>query len=91
MHLNGICAGRESADVSEEPRQTRAEYGYSDCKAHLRWLTRSAQGVIHRDLKPENLMLDDSQNVRVMDFGIAQSLRKRYGIPEGKIDTSRSR
>jgi len=29
------------------------------------------KGVVHRDLKPANIMLDDSGNVRITDFGIA--------------------
>ncbi|MBL7083500.1 MAG: protein kinase [Candidatus Aminicenantes bacterium] len=34
-------------------------------------------GVIHRDLKPQNIMIDKEGNVRIMDFGIARSLRTR--------------
>jgi eukaryotic-like serine/threonine-protein kinase len=33
-----------------------------------------AAGVVHRDLKPQNIMLDASDRVYVMDFGIAHSL-----------------
>ena len=32
-------------------------------------------GVIHRDLKPSNVMIDKDGNARIMDFGIARSLK----------------
>jgi serine/threonine protein kinase/predicted Zn-dependent protease len=32
-------------------------------------------GVVHRDLKPQNIMIDQNGNARIMDFGIARSLK----------------
>ncbi len=38
-------------------------------------------GIVHRDLKPQNIMIDENGNVRIMDFGIAQT-GKGKGITE---------
>jgi serine/threonine protein kinase len=42
-------------------------------------------GVIHRDLKPQNIMIDKEGNARIMDFGIARSLKAKGVTGEGVI------
>jgi hypothetical protein len=41
-------------------------------------------GVIHRDLKPHNIMIDRAGDVRIMDFGIARSLKSK-GLTESGV------
>jgi tetratricopeptide (TPR) repeat protein/tRNA A-37 threonylcarbamoyl transferase component Bud32 len=41
-------------------------------------------GVVHRDLKPQNIMIDRDGNARIMDFGIARSLKGK-GITEAGV------
>lgn len=40
-------------------------------------------GVVHRDLKPNNIMIDKKGNAKIMDFGIARSLKAKGVTGEG--------
>jgi serine/threonine protein kinase/tetratricopeptide (TPR) repeat protein len=42
-------------------------------------------GVVHRDLKPQNIMVDSEGNARIMDFGIARSIKTKGVTETGMI------
>lgn len=56
------------------PKQI-AKYIWQLCDA-LRFL--HYYGVIHADVKLENILIDDSDNIRVCDFGLAQITNEEY-------------
>jgi serine/threonine-protein kinase len=71
------CDGRLLRDILDEGRisHERAIHiaiGVLDALEYIH-----ANGVVHRDLKPENIMVDDHDNIKLIDFGIASDAAAR--------------
>lgn len=66
--IRGRCidawASAESASVAQ---RTRAVIEVLSALAHAH-----AAGVVHRDIKPHNILVEDSGDVRLVDFGVAR-------------------
>ena len=65
------CEGRLLRKILDEGRisQERALRIAGGVLEALEYI--HANGVAHRDLKPENIMVDDEDNLKLIDFGIA--------------------
>ena len=65
------CEGRLLREILDEGPlpQERAIRIASEVLEGLEYI--HANGVVHRDLKPENIMVDASDHIKLIDFGIA--------------------
>jgi serine/threonine-protein kinase len=71
------CEGRLLRNILDEgrigqERALRIALGVLDALDYIH-----AHGVVHRDLKPENIMVDDHDNIKLIDFGIASDAAAR--------------
>ncbi|MGC2214971.1 MAG: serine/threonine-protein kinase [Silvibacterium sp.] len=66
------CNGRLLRNIMSEEGKLPPERAIKITLGILRALDYIHQhGVVHRDLKPENIMVDDQDNIKLIDFGIA--------------------
>jgi serine/threonine-protein kinase len=67
------------------PRAVKITLGICDALDYMH-----KHGVVHRDLKPENVMVDDQDNIKLIDFGIAMkedARRLTYAGPSPMLGT----
>jgi eukaryotic-like serine/threonine-protein kinase len=72
--------GRNLAEISHDgplPARRVARYA-SIMAAGIHYAHE--QGVLHRDLKPSNLLIDENDQPRITDFGLARRARGDFGL-----------
>jgi len=72
-----LCRGGELFDRIAECGKVEEQ----DCQRYLFQMASAlshchARNVFHRDLKPENILLDEFDNVKVCDFGLAATMHQ---------------
>jgi serine/threonine protein phosphatase PrpC len=73
-YLQGQTLGNLLRDVHMLPEKEAVKIASRVCEA-LDYM--HSHQIIHRDLKPQNIMICNDGSIRIMDFGIAKSMKMR--------------
>jgi serine/threonine protein kinase/tetratricopeptide (TPR) repeat protein len=79
-------AGQDLKGLIRQSGRLTAETAVSIAKQVGEGLAEAHRlGVVHRDLKPKNILIDRDGRAKILDFGIARSLRAKGITVEGMI------
>jgi serine/threonine-protein kinase len=81
-----FISGQDLRGLIRQSGQLAAGTAVSIAKQVCQGLSEAHRlGVVHRDLKPSNIMIDREGQARIMDFGIARSLKGKGITGEGMV------
>ncbi len=73
--MDYVAGGNLAALVREKPLPAKRAAAYVKTIAEAIHYAHE-QGILHRDLKPSNVLIDDADQPRVTDFGLAKRMTK---------------
>ncbi len=73
-YLQGQTLGALMREVHPLPERDAVKFASRICEA-LGYM--HSHNIVHRDLKPQNIMICNDGSIRIMDFGIAKSMKMR--------------
>ena len=71
--VSELVRGVDTSDWLSDGKRPTPRESVELCKKIARALHHAHEhGVVHRDLKPANIMMDENEEPRIMDFGLAK-------------------
>ena len=86
-------ARRSSSGSRRGPMDVAASSSTSPSPSPMRWMPRTAKGIVHRDIKPANIFVT-ARGPKILDFGLAKaasddrpatSLSRRHVLPRRSL------